>query len=168
MQDTKEYHLFYGKESPFSQFHPAIISGRSRIIKDPSPGEKKFPTSEHWMHYYKAVLFGDRENADKILRAKTPKEAKDIGRNVTGFNEDIWRQHRFSIVLEGNIYKFTQNPSLKNQMMDVKAKHFVEASPTDSIWGIGNDGSLPPDQWKGFNLLGKALDATYLYILTHS
>lgn len=37
--------------------------------------------------YLKALHFGDVETAEKILLAETPKEAKNLGREVRNFDE---------------------------------------------------------------------------------
>src|SRR5919106_494871 len=67
-----------------------------------------FPTAEHYMMYRKAVLFGDHETADRILHAPDPRAAKAIGRSVRGFVERVWRDHRSTIVADGNHAKFSQ------------------------------------------------------------
>jgi ribA/ribD-fused uncharacterized protein len=45
---------------------------------------------------------------------------------------------------------------------EFNGKHFVESSPIDKIWGVGlreNDPMIDDENnWKGTNLLGKALD----------
>jgi len=49
-----------------------------------------------------------------------------------------------------------------------KGKSFVEGSPVDNIWGIGiheDDASDDTSNWKGQNLLGKALDTVRMRIL---
>jgi predicted NAD-dependent protein-ADP-ribosyltransferase YbiA (DUF1768 family) len=45
-------------------------------------GSPSFPTSEHYMMYRKALLFGDKAVAEKILVAETPGEAKTLGRQA--------------------------------------------------------------------------------------
>jgi len=121
-----------------------------------------FQTSEQGFMYSKALLFGDHEIAKKILNAKTPKEAKAYGRKVRNFDEVVWKQQRI-ILMTNNLYaKFSQNQHLKDSLLAVHEDHFVEASPTDNIWGIGlNEATaktLLPSQWQGQNLLGKVLD----------
>ena len=122
--------------------------------------ETEYKTTEHWMMAKKAELF-DPEMLTKILGAKTPGEAKKMGRLVKNYNDDVWLQHRYEIVKEGSIHKFEQNENLKNFLLQTNERILVEASPVDSIWGIG----LPPDSakihepenWRGLNLLGFAL-----------
>lgn len=120
-----------------------------------------FPTAEHYMMASKARLFGDHDTFHRILNAKHPKQAKDLGRGVMGFNESIWLEHRFDIVIAANEAKFRQNPKLSDFLLSTGERILVEASPVDRIWGIGlaaNDANASsPQHWKGLNLLGFAL-----------
>ena len=109
----------------------------------------------------KARLFNDPEVLEKILSAKDPKTMKVLGREVKGFTESIWRQHRVDIVTRGNLAKFSQNPTLGEALLHTGDAVIAEASPRDRIWGIGlgvgNAKAQDPKQWRGQNLLGKAL-----------
>lgn len=120
-----------------------------------------FMTAEHHMMYQKAMLFGDHNVATKLLAAKNPGEAKALGRQVAGFNQDVWDEHRFGIVVSANIAKFSGNEALRNFLLGTKQRVLVEASPVDKIWGIGmaedNSACTNPNKWKGCNLLGFAL-----------
>lgn len=120
-----------------------------------------YPTAEHYMMGAKARLFGDLDTFDRILKTKHPKQAKDLGRGVIGFNESIWLEHRFDIVIAANEAKFRQNPQLSDFLLSTGERILVEASPVDRIWGIGlaaNDANASsPQHWKGLNLLGFAL-----------
>ncbi len=120
-----------------------------------------YHTAEHYMMAEKARLFEDEENHQKILNASHPGEAKKLGRLVQGFQQDIWVSHRFDIVVQGNIAKFSQNNDLREFLLGTKKQILVEASPRDRIWGIGLDENSKqatnPEKWKGLNLLGFAL-----------
>jgi len=120
-----------------------------------------YPTAEHYMMAGKARLFGDMEIHDKILQVRHPKQAKELGRKVKGFNEDKWLAHRFELVVEGNLAKFAQHAELKAFLLGTGRRVLVEASPVDRIWGIGMAGDDPnaekPQKWRGLNLLGFAL-----------
>ena len=67
-----------------------------------------YPTAEHWMMAGKAKLFQDQEILEKILVATHPHQAKKLGRQVRNFDQQTWQEHRYNIVLEGNLYKFDQ------------------------------------------------------------
>lgn len=120
-----------------------------------------YPSAEHWMMWRKAMLFGDRTTAAQILAAPHPRAAKVLGRQVTGFDEQVWQEHRYSIVVEGNLAKFSQHPELCGYLLGTSGRVLVEASPTDRIWGIGlaasDQHAADPCRWLGLNLLGFAL-----------
>jgi ribA/ribD-fused uncharacterized protein len=120
-----------------------------------------YTTSEQWMMAAKARLFKDHAIADRILQAKSPKEIKALGRLVSGFDEAMWVQHRYAIVLQGTVQKFEQNPELKRYLIGTGSKIIAEASPVDRIWGIGLAQDDPhadnPLKWNGDNLLGFSL-----------
>ncbi|ECQ6722161.1 NADAR family protein [Listeria monocytogenes] len=123
----------------------------------------EYNCAEQFMMAEKAKLFNDMEMREKILAAKHPKQAKDFGRLIRGFQEDIWLKNRFNIVMRANLAKFSQNEELKKFLMQTKKRILVEASPVDKIWGIGmaadNKNVENPLYWKGLNLLGFALMA---------
>jgi ribA/ribD-fused uncharacterized protein len=120
-----------------------------------------YPTAEHWMMAGKAKLFGDQEALKAILSCDTPAKAKKQGRLVQGFEQNTWDQHKYDIVVDGNFHKFTQHAVLKDFLLSTGDQVLVEASPFDTIWGIGlNSGSAAarnPAVWRGENLLGFAL-----------
>ncbi len=121
---------------------------------------KRYATAEHWMMAKKAVLF-DPEMIEKILDAKSPDQAKRLGRMIKNFDAKIWDEHKFEIVVEGNFQKFNQHKTLKEYLLNTKDRVLVEASPVDKIWGIGmavdHQNIENPKLWKGENLLGFAL-----------
>jgi hypothetical protein len=120
-----------------------------------------YPSAEHWMMAGKARLFGDNDALDPILAARTPAEAKALGRKISGFEEDLWASRRFSLVVEGNVAKFGQDPALRGFLLATERRVLVEASPHDRVWGIGltadDERATDPRRWRGENLLGFAL-----------
>lgn len=120
-----------------------------------------YPTAEHFMMAAKALLFGDAEMAARIPLAAHPGDAKKLGRQVHGFDEELWAARRFGLVVAGNVAKFGQNPELRQFLLGTGDRVLVEASPRDRIWGIGlsasNEQAISPGQWRGLNLLGFAL-----------
>lgn len=122
-----------------------------------------YPTAEHFMMAEKARLFKDHTILSAILKAKSPALAKKLGRQVAGFNDEIWRLHRCDIVVRANAAKFAQHTALKQFLIQTGERIIVEASPYDRIWGIGMAADHPdaerPQNWNGLNLLGFALMA---------
>ncbi|ULT26911.1 NADAR family protein [Sphingobacterium sp. E70] len=120
-----------------------------------------YKTAEHWMMAHKALLFGDKKNFEKIINCHKPGEAKDLGRQVIGYDDQIWNERKFEIVKLGNIHKFNQHPELAAYMLNTESRILVEASPVDDIWGIGmsqDDSDIENIYcWRGQNLLGFAL-----------
>lgn len=130
-------------------------------MSDFADGPQRYCCAEQYMMYEKAILFGDVETGTHIMTAPNQKAMKDYGRQVKNFNEDVWNQKKFGIVLRGNILKFSQNRELRQYLLGTRDKILVEASPYDRIWGVGmqkgNADLLDPSKWKGQNLLGFAL-----------
>jgi ribA/ribD-fused uncharacterized protein len=120
-----------------------------------------YESAEHWMMAEKARLFKDEEILEKIINCKSPAEAKKLGRQVRNFDDKKWNEHRYEIVKRGNHFKFEQNSDLKMFLLNTNNRVLVEASPYDTIWGIGlskdSQKAQHPSQWRGLNLLGFAL-----------
>lgn len=124
-------------------------------------GHLTYCCMEQYMMSKKALLFGDEETNRKIMASEEPGEIKRLGRSVAGFDEKLWEQFRVPIVLTGNYYKFSQLPRLRNFLLNTGEALLVEASPLDTVWGIGMDAAkaaaLPARCWNGCNLLGFSL-----------
>lgn len=120
-----------------------------------------YSSAEHYMMAGKARLFADEAALARILAARTPAEAKAIGREILGFDDVAWNAVRLDIVTRANVAKFGQNPALREFLLGTGDRVLVEASPVDAIWGIGLAADHPdadnPTRWRGLNLLGFAL-----------
>ncbi len=116
---------------------------------------------EQYMMSKKALLFGDNETSQKIMEAKEQSVIKQLGREVKGFDEELWSSFRIPIVLTGSYYKFSQLEELRKYLLGTGDSLLVEASPYDSIWGIGMNAeealACDINRWRGTNFLGFAL-----------
>lgn len=187
-----DYIYFFGLESPFSNFHPAIFK-----YKDIT-----FVSNEQFMMYSKARNFNDLETAKKILDInnkplvkkfinqeiskaeiisipENTKEWKSImaeikkyGRQVKNFNASYWDSKKYNIVKFGAILKFSQNLDLQQDLLDTHKSLMCEASHKDNIWGCGLTEKearlIDPINWPGQNLLGKVLDDVKQELLTNT
>ena len=120
-----------------------------------------FSSMEQYRMYKKAVCFGDKDMADKILATDDVAEIKAFGRLVANYNESYWNGVRQIVVFEGLTAKFSQNEDLKAKLKATDNSILAECAVKDRIWGIGlsmnNPDRLQIDKWKGQNLLGYAL-----------
>lgn len=121
----------------------------------------RFALMEQYMMYRKALLFGDAENARRILAEEDAGAVKRLGREVRGYNETVWNGCRQIVVYRGLLAKFTQNAELGALLRKTGAAVLAECAVHDRIWGIGlsmrDPARLCMDKWRGQNLLGFAL-----------
>lgn len=120
-----------------------------------------FSSMEQYMMYKKAVCFGDKDTAEKILATNDVAKIKALGRLVANYNENYWNGVRQIVVFEGLLAKFSQNEDLKKQLKATENCILAECAVRDKIWGIGLSMKEPKrleiDNWNGQNLLGYAL-----------
>lgn len=139
-------------KSCFSQWYIAPFKDENGV---------EYHTAEHYMMSGKAQVFKDEAVLAEILASKDPKEVKAMGRKITPFDPAIWDLYKYDIVKQGNLLKFGQHEAMSNFLLATGDCVIVEASPFDTIWGIGlsekNEKSQFARTWQGENLLGFAL-----------
>lgn len=158
--ETPKYLFFWGHrpsrdgsvtKSCFSQWFEAPFSLDGQA----------YATAEHFMMAGKARTFDDLATLEQVHAARTPAEAKALGRKVAGYDDARWNAVRFEIVVQANLAKFSQNAALRDFLLNTGEQVLVEASPVDRVWGIGlaadDPAALVPATWQGENLLGFAL-----------
>ena len=168
----EQFELFYSNNTIYSNFYPATFTDPQ--LKFPcgsvyhNSQEFSFVHVEQYMHACKALLFKDDETLDRILSATDPMETKKLGREVAGFEDDVWCSVARDIVTRGCWLKFSQNEVLWQQMERTEGRTFVECAPRDRRWGIGlgtkNPLCVNRNKWRGLNWLGECLDATRAHI----
>ncbi len=120
-----------------------------------------YATAEQYMMAGKARLFEDAAALARILATDDPREQKALGRRVQGFDAARWNAVARDIVFTGNRAKFTTHRDLLQLLLETEGTTLVEASPLDTIWGIGLAADNPAAQdrasWQGSNWLGEVL-----------
>ena len=143
-------HIYFWR-GEFSNWYPCIF-----IYKD-----HRFNNSEQAFMWEKAMFFDDEKIAAQLLKETNPKYAKALGRQVRNFNQDFWLVASFPAMVAVNFAKWNSSDYLRDLIVSTHPKKLVEASPYDKIWGVGlaqdDDRILDKRNWKGMNLLGKAL-----------
>ena len=156
----KEEFLFYfGPESEFSHWFKCefVIQGI------------RFRCAEQYIMFQKAMLFGDMEIKNRILRSANPSRHRYLGKRVNDFNKERWHRNCRQFAFDANSSKFSQNPPLLESLLRTAGKSLAEASPYDKIWGIGlsiqNPKIYDRAQWRGRNWAGEALEAVRAKLL---
>ena len=118
---------------------------------------RTYATAEQYMMSEKALLFGDMESYQKIMKEEDPKKCKNLGRGVTGFDPVIWDNAFREIIFHGNLGKMQSDINIIHALLNTGNAILIEASPYDDIYGAGleakdllnPDGSLKvlPENW---------------------
>lgn len=157
MSEVEEFTFFW--DGPFSQWYPCYFE-----IDD-----VEYNCAEQYMMAEKARLFGDEQTLEMIMDTDHPATQKELGRQVDGFSRDEWedeetengRPYCWNVVWRGNLAKFGQNDYLLDLLLGTEGTTLVEASPHDTIWGIGlaegDPGCSSRLAWRGMNWLGEIL-----------
>ncbi len=132
---------FYStREGPyncFSNFHHAIfvLDGLA------------WPTVEH---YFQAQKFPGSPYAERIRLARTPKDAKTLGRTRAVRLRADWEQVKDDIMRRAVRRKFETHPDLRATLLGTGDASLIEDAPADYYWGCGQTGT-------GKNMLGRIL-----------
>ena len=148
-----QYTFFFHLTSPFSNFHPSRFEYKNL----------NFISNEQFMMYSKAKTFGDEVTAQKIIDLNNTSLAqqfingdltreqivndknlseqwnklmikvKYLGREVKNYDDTVWSERRFNVVLFGAREKFRQNEDLRNTLMKTGDTIMIEASPYDRL-----------------------------------
>jgi len=152
----KGFFPFYGAKSFGAQVGKECLS--NHYICTFEEKGVQYQSVEQYTMAGKATLFNDTISFNMIMKTSCPKAAKKLGRSVKDFDEHTWMQNRIDIVRVGLELKFSQNPALAAFLSSTGNKVLIEASPSDTIWGVGlsqaNPGILDMSLWRGENLLG--------------
>jgi ribA/ribD-fused uncharacterized protein len=144
-------HVYFWGDPTLSNWGPAEFNHKGL----------HFYNSEQAYMYEKAMYFDDNEIAQQILENDNPSTAKSLGRKVKNFNPESWDGAAYEYMIDVCYAKFKQNPELAEVLLSTGNKTLVEGSPHDKIWGVGlhwaDEEILDEANWKGQNLLGKAL-----------
>ena len=121
----------------------------------------RFSSMEQYMMYQKALCFRDEKVAAEILKTDYVGHIKELGRQVSNYDESRWNGKRQILVYEGLLAKFEQNEDLKAQLKSTGDAILAECAVKDRIWGISlsmkDPDRLDVKKWHGTNLLGYAL-----------
>ena len=129
---------FDGKHAFLSNFFPCVIEWDGHV----------FATVEH---AYQAAKTDNLADKIAIQQAKTPGQAKRLGRSVT-LNEH-WEKEKVRVMKSLVKLKFAK-PSFRQMLMDTGTEKLIEGNTWgDKFWGAVLEDGL----WVGDNMLGRIL-----------
>ena len=150
--------VFFGRHSYLSNFHPTKIELENT----------QYNCVEQFLQSQKAELMGDDATAARIRAEEDPAKQKALGRRVSNYVHQAWKDAAPDILLKALRAKF-KNVALGERLRETGVKSIAEAS-IDRFWGCGIALSDPdvtnPSKWTGGNLLGKSLEIVRTELLT--
>ncbi|MDG3007072.1 NADAR family protein [Paludisphaera mucosa] len=109
--------------------------------------DRLWPTVEH---YFQARKFADREIQEHIRAAKTPQQARKMGRDRSLPIRPDWEEVKVDVMTRVLRAKFSQHPRLKAALLATGDAPLLHESTRDHFWGCNRAG-------KGGNRLGRIL-----------
>jgi ribA/ribD-fused uncharacterized protein len=110
--DEPEPVLFHGADESKGEYRNFSNMSEHRIEIDGIT----YPSVEHYFQAMKSKEFKDDEMYEKIIKAKTTKAVKALGKKVKGFEKEIWDDKKDEIMFRGIKTKFVQHPALRKQL----------------------------------------------------
>jgi N-glycosidase YbiA len=108
---------------------------------------KYWPTVEH---YFQAQKFAGTEQEELVRRARTPGDAKSLGRSYYVPLRTDWEIVKDELMYRAVSRKFQTHKGIRERLISTGQEEIIENAPGDYYWGCGADGS-------GQNKLGKIL-----------
>lgn len=108
---------------------------------------KVFPTAEH-AYQWKKFIFSESPAAEIIFMARSARDTKVIADTHKNEISSKWDEVKVSFMEEILRAKLAQHEKVRTLLLETVGKDIIENSPTDSFWGIGENGT-------GENHLGK-------------
>jgi len=135
-----------GINSPLSNLFTCYIKGHRGPV---------YRSATHYFIKTKQEFF-DKNNVElgkKILYETDEIKLLNYSRMIQNYDDKIWNNIRYNIMLQILNKKFTENEYLYNYLIQTDNKYLLALSNRDNIWGVANNMS-------GKNLLGIALMET--------
>ena len=98
-----------------------------------------FPTSEHAFQYLKFMDI-NKEIAEKIRKALSPDDARNIAHKNKEFRPSNWSDIKYNKMEEVLRLKVNQNPKVKEVLLNTKKLTIAECCiDEDTDWGLDNN-----------------------------
>ena len=153
-RSNDQWIMFGGPHSVFnflSNYFPQQIT-HNDIVHD---------TVEHGYQYSKAMRYKDTATADRILSARTPAIAKQLGSKVANFDRADWDGMKGDLMQTLLRIKFAQGTKLSELLKETSGKSLAEAGRSRSFavgMSLNHKNIFDRTKWAhNGNLLGRSL-----------
>ena len=119
----------FPKES--SSSYEAAYLGRGWECRFQVDGSDYF-CLEQYVMAEKARLFCDFQREKEIMAAADIEEVAALGEKIDNVLPELWRKIEHTLLLNGNYYKFMQNPELKEALLCTGNQVLIEADFSES------------------------------------
>ena len=106
-----------------------------------------WPTVEH---FFQAQKFEDEAYRERVRLARSPRDAKNLGRTRDRPLRADWDEVKEDVMLRACRQKFATHADAREVLLSTGDEEIVENAPGDFFWGCGADGN-------GRNALGRIL-----------
>ena len=122
-----------------------------------------FFSAGHYFYYMKAITFGDEEISRQILEDSDPERVVSLGYKVQGFDPDVWQEKCSQIMLDANVFKYSQNEDLKRLLLspEYEGRIFVRRTSSFVHPSYISEEKIDTDLYKWHNC---KIFGHYLYI----
>jgi ribA/ribD-fused uncharacterized protein len=150
---------FYEPDSPFSNWHPSPFTDQNG---------NQYNCMEQYLFVQKYARLNEPQAAREIFMATNPEDQKALNARwsstLSPQKQEVWRNGmQDQVLMEGNYYKYMQNPHLL-EMLVLTEGRLIEAAPKDPIYGAkasvsSEEGmeAIRNGSWTGYNKLGITL-----------
>lgn len=104
----------------------------------------------------KAYLLGNLDASNQLLGSQPVYEGslysvtQEVMRHAHFRVREDWDLVKISVMYDGMVFKFTQNPQLMWKLLSTKQHTLEQGSPIHDFWGLGADGNGA--NWTGYLL----------------
>jgi len=137
--------------------------GLGNSLRVSVPSTVSFNCVEQYMHYAKAVCFGDSEMASAILHTGLRWKHRQFSQKVKGYDVNVWKGVQSTVLFFGNLTRFVARYDDAMLLASTGDCPLYDVGGS-LLWGIGVGEPRAREMWllgepfEGENLQGQALE----------
>lgn len=141
----RDFILVGGYQDPFAIRYEVTIRDEEGI---------EHRSTERYYWYKQAEFFGDKETMQKIQQAANTPAAQEASKQIGGFDEEKWKEHKLVTWETGQRLKFEQVRWIANLLVETGKTYIAVADQDKTIgtgWRKNREEANKPIFWDGEN-----------------